>query len=301
MKHKQLFANGILLLTALIWGTAFAAQRVGMDYIGPFTFIAGRFFLSSLMLVPLALLSDRMQKKETAADAADKKKQRNWLLLGGLCCGTCLFFGSTFQQVGLVFTTASKSAFITALYIVLVPLCSIFLRHRPSIQCWIGVILGAVGLYLLCITGSFQIAKGDFIVLIGAFFWTGHVLSIDFFLSKGVNAVKLSLLQFCYCTVLGLIAAFLRETPNFHAILTCAIPLLYAGCLSGGLGFTLQAIGQKYTNPTVASLLMSMESVFGALAGIVLLHEVLSAKELFGCIFLFAAILISQIPKRKTE
>ena len=304
MRNKRILANGLLLLTAFIWGVAFVAQRVGMEYIGPFTFNGARFFLATLVLIPVTFFMEGKKKQNRPAETKsvctpeEQKKQKKLLLLGGICCGTFLFCGATFQQVGLVFTTASKSAFITALYIVLVPVFSLLLKHKPSIQCWIGVVFGAIGLYLLCITESFQIARGDFIVLVGAFFWTGHVLTVDHFVTRGVSAVKLSLAQFAFCTLLSFCCMFLFEKPAWSAICSCAVLLLYTGVLSAGVGFTLQVIGQKYTNPTVASLLMSMESVFGALSGVILLHEILSLKELCGCAFMFAAIIISQIPKK---
>ena len=300
MNKKTLLANGLLLLTAFIWGLGFVSQRAGMAYVGPFTFNGSRFLLAALVLVPVTIFINR-SKKAKEADlefVTGKKKEKKRLLLGGVCCGTMLFCGSSLQQIGLVYTTASKSAFITALYIVLVPLFSLFLGHRPGIRSWIGVFLGAIGLYMLCMNESFHIATGDLVVLVGALFWTGHVLCVDHFLGWGVDSVKLSLLQFSFCTIVGFLFMFLFEDPSIEALKSCALLIFYSGCLSAGVGFTLQIIGQKYTSPTVASLLMSMESVFGALAGVVILHEHLTGKELGGCIFMFSAIIISQLPAK---
>lgn len=306
MDKKKLAANCMLLLTALIWGTAFVAQRVGMEYIGPLTFTATRFFLATLLLLCVAYLTDlrkkRVQDKSgqeiVPLTLPEKKKRRKTLITAGSCCGTVLFCASFLQQQGLVFTTASKTSFITALYILLVPLFGIFLKQRIGLKGWIGVAIGTVGLYLLCITESFSIAKGDFIVLIGAFFWACHVLIIDHFLPS-VDAIKLAAFQFGVCSVLSGIGMFLFENPSINAILDCAFPIVYAGVFSGGIGFTLQIIGQKNTSPTVASLLLSMEAVFGAISGFLLLHEILSMRELTGCAFMFAAIILSQLPDKK--
>lgn len=303
MNKEKLTGNLLLLLTSIIWGSAFVAQRVGMDYVGPFTFGASRFVLAALVLIPVMRFIDHNSKKQgqdrNELSPEELKIQRKTLIKAGIACGSILFCGTTLQQFGLIFTTAGKAGFITALYIILVPIFSLFIKHRPGVKCWIGVVFGAAGLYLLCITKSFSIAPGDLIVLIGAGFWALHVLTIDHFIPKISSAVKLSFLQFSVCAVYSLIGAVIFEDITLKAIVACAVPILYAGILSGGVGFTLQIFGQKHTNPTVASLLMSMESVFSAVFGFLLLNEVMTRRELFGCVLMFCAIIISQLPDKK--
>jgi len=287
LDKKQLTGNIMLLLTATIWGSAFVAQRVGMDYVGPLTYGGARFLLSVIVLLPVLYFLNKTNKKQIQNNDIAKEehspeeleKQKKTLIIAGIICGTVLFIATTLQQFGLVFTTAGKTGFITALYIILVPIFSIFLKHRPGLNCWLGVGLGAIGLYLLCITEAFTIALGDFVVLIGAAFWSAHILVIDHFLPKISDPVKLALIQFIVVTVYSWIGAFLFEDVTLASIIQCAIPILYAGILSGGVGFTLQILGQRYTNPTVASLLLSMEAVFGAVFGYLLLNEIMTIKE----------------------
>lgn len=307
MKKEKLLGNSFLLLTSIIWGSAFVAQRVGMDYVGPLTFGMARFTLAALVLIPVMHFirwNDKKQHlnlpEETEGLLPEElKNQRNILLKAGVACGSVLFCGSTLQQFGLVFTTAGKAGFITALYIVLVPIFSLVLKHKPGIKCWVGVVFGAAGLYLLCITESLTIAPGDLIVLIGAAFWAMHLLVIDHFLPKISDVVKLSFIQFCVCAGYSLIGAVIFEEISLNSILQGAIPIFYAGVLSGGVGFTLQIFGQRHTSPTVASLLLSMEAVFGAVFGFLLLHEIMTQREIFGCILMFVAIIISQLPDKK--
>ncbi len=305
MDKEKLMGNILLLLTSLVWGSAFVAQRVGMDFVGPLTFNGARFVLSALVLVPVMYFMNRNKKKNPAEGeegaSEDVQNQRNTLIKAGIACGSILFCGSTLQQFGLVFTTAGKAGFITALYILLVPIFSLVIKHRPGIKCWIGVVFGAVGLYLLCITESFSIALGDLVVLVGAGFWALHLLVIDHFLPKISDAVKLSFIQFSVCAFYSLIAALIFEEISINAILRGAVPILYAGVLSGGVGFTLQIFGQRHTNPTVASLLLSMEAVFGAVFGFLLLNEIMTQRELLGCVLMFCAIIISQLPDKKKQ
>ena len=305
MDSKRLKGNLLLLTAALIWGLAFVAQRAGMDYVGPLTFNCSRFTLSVLVLIPVVRLMDRSAKKEQQNSGAEKlspeeeKRQKRTLLKAGIVCGFVLAIASSLQQIGLVSTSAGKTGFITALYIVLVPVFSIILKQRPGLKCWIGVALGTVGLYFLCITSSFSIAPGDLIVLIGAGFWAAHILVIDHFLPKVSNPVRMSLYQFAVVMVVSFIGALIFEKVTVSALISCAVPILYAGILSGGVGYTFQILGQKHTNPTVASLILSLESVFGAIFGFLILREVMSARELAGCILMFIAIIISQLPNRK--
>ena len=295
----------MLLLTAIIWGSGFVAQRAGMEFVGPLTFTATRFWLAFLVLIPVVKLAENADRKALAASGENSSpktpeeiaRSKKTFRIASLCCGTMLFCGSILQQYGMVFTTAGKAAFITALYILLVPVFSLFLKHRPGIKSWIGVAFGTVGLYFLCITESFTIAYGDFIVLIGAVFWACHVLLIDHFISH-VSPARLAMTQFGICASYGTIGMLLFEHPTLETLLPCAVPIVYAGIMSGGMGFTLQIFGQRYTSPTVASLLLSMEAVFGAVFGFLLLDEVMTVRELSGCVLMFAAIIISQLPDR---
>lgn len=319
MDRKQLKGNVLLFTASAIWGIAFVAQRVGMELVGPLTFNGVRFLIAALVLIPIVHFLEKpsekalheSEKKEHAAERKESaaednipvpdgaKRRKRTLMTASMACGCMLFLGASFQQFGLVSTSAGKTAFITALYIVLVPIFSVVLKHRPGLKCWIGVALGTVGLYFLCITSSFTIAPGDLIVLIGAGFWAAHILVIDHFLPKLSSPVRLSMYQFTVVAVLSLIGALIFEDISISAIIDCAIPILYAGALSGGIGFTFQILGQKYTNPTVASLILSLEAVFGAVFGFLLLNEIMSPRELTGCILMFCGVITSQLPDRK--
>lgn len=290
MHNKKLFSNIILLITAVIWGSAFVAQRIGMDSIGPFTFNAVRFLMSSIFVLLLTLALSK-KNPEPKVEPASRKT----LFQAILICGFCIFGGTTLQQYGLVFTTAGKAAFITTLYILLIPILGIFLGRKNSPLTWLAIGIGAVGLFLLCIKQDFTIDKGDFIVLIGAFFWSFHVLTIDHFLQKGVNPFLLSLGQMLVVFVLSTVAAFLFETPELSGIKNAIVALLYTGILSGGVGYTFQIIGQRHADPVVASLIMSTEAAFGTIAGFLFLHEMMTGREITGSVLLFAAVLLSQL------
>jgi drug/metabolite transporter (DMT)-like permease len=298
----------MLLIAATIWGMAFVAQKAGMDYVGPFTFNFSRFILAILVLIPVVWIMDRSSGKKAPEDgtyqelsAGEKKQQKKQLIKASAACGSVLFCAITFQQIGLVSTDAGKTEFITALYIVLVPVFSVALKRIPGVKCWIGVVFGTVGLYFLCITRSLSIAPGDLLILIGAGFWAAHILVIDHFLTKVVNPVRMSQYQFVVVAVMSLIGAVIFEDISISAIIDCAIPILYAGVLSGGVGYTLQILGQKHTNPTVASLILSLESVFGALFGFLVLHEQMSPREILGCVLMFVALVVSQMPNKKDK
>ncbi|MGI6728341.1 MAG: DMT family transporter [Anaerovoracaceae bacterium] len=305
MNTKKIISNILLLITAIIWGSAFVALQVGMDYIGPLTFSASRFWLATLVLIPVVYIIEKTnnntQKKtdnaEVTPTAEEIKKARRIFVVASFLCGGSLFFASILQQFGLIYTTVGKAGFITALYIVLVPIFSLFLKQRPELKSWIGVAFGSIGLYLLCITESFTIALGDFVVLMGAFFWASHVLIIDYFLPY-VNALKLSLAQFTVCASFSTIGMLIFEKPSLEAIYSCAVPILYAGILSGGVGFTFQILAQKHTTPTVASLVLSLESVFAAIFGFLILGEIMTHRELLGCVLMFIAIILSQLPNK---
>lgn len=303
MNRKKIIGNIMLFLTAFIWGTAFVAQRVGMDHIEPFTFNTARYLPAFLVLIPIILFMDNRRIKAareagtyTPPTPEEKKQENKKILLGGCACGVVLFTASSFQQIGLVYTAAGKAGFITALYIVLVPIFGLlFLHKKTSWLTWLGVVVATIGLYLLCVKEGFSIARGDFLLLIGAIFFAWHILVCDHFSAQS-DPVKLSFVQFFTCFVLGTIAALIFETPTWAGIMECAFPIIYCGVFSAGVGYTLQMVAQKDTDPTVASIILSLESVFGALGGFVILHEILSFRELAGCIIMFAAVILAQIP-----
>lgn len=295
---KKMQSNIMLLITAAIWGSAFVAQKSGMDYIGPLTYGGIRTFIGGLALIPVIALLNK-SKKETAVTAEAKAAEKKLLLIGGICCGIALFVASTLQQYGVMYTTAGKAGFITTLYVVMVPIVSIVIGKKIRPLMWICVGMGAVGLYLLCMTdASFSLSKGDTLVLLCALGFTAHILIIDYFAPK-VDGVKLSCIQFLIAGLLGMIGMFIFEEPKMDAILQCWLPILYAGVLSSGVGYTLQIVAQKHAEPTVASLLMSLESVFAVIAGAIILHETMSGRELFGCAVIFAAVILAQLPSKE--
>lgn len=292
----------LLLLTAVIWGVAFVAQSVGMDYVEPFTFIAVRNVIGVIVLLPCIGLLNRLNAK-ASPDQPEKsgsdQKSRKVLITGGICCGICLFTASALQQFGVKYTTVGKAGFITAMYMVLVPVFGIFLHRKTSVKVWIAVVLAAIGMYFLCITkGEFGLQPGDLLVFACAVCFTFHILVIDHF-SPMTDGVKLSCIQFATCAVLGSIFMLIFEHPNIENILAAWVPILYAGAMSSGVAYTLQIIGQKGMNPTVASLILSLESVVSVLAGWLILHQKLSGRELFGCALAFCAIILVQLPDKK--
>lgn len=288
----------LLLLTATIWGVAFVSQSVGMDYVGPFTFNAVRSLIGAAVLVPCIALLKKMQRGEKGQEEVHKKEDKKTLLLGGICCGVILAVASSLQQFGLLYTTVGKAGFITAMYIVLVPILGIFAGKKVGLRIGISVVTAVAGLYLLCMTESLRLEAGDILVLLCAVVFSFHIIVIDHF-SPLVDGVKMSCIQFLTCGILCSVCMFLFEEPKLSMILAAWKPVLYAGVMSCGVAYTLQIVGQKGMNPTVASLIMSLESVISVLAGFVLLHEVLSRRELFGCVLMFAAIILAQLPDRK--
>lgn len=302
MKKGQMKNSLLLFLTAFIWGVAFVAQSVGGDQVGCFTFNGVRSVIGAAVLLPVIAFLDKQKKKELGEEGfAAQKGDAKTLLLGGLCCGLMLCIASNFQQYGISFTTVGKAGFITALYIIIVPVLGLFVKKKVGIKIWIGVALATAGLYLLCMTSEkFSISKGDLLVLVCAGFFSLHILIIDHFSPK-CDGVRLSCIQFFVCGVISLAAAFIFESPNMKAILAGWMPILYAGVMSCGVAYTLQIIGQKNMDPTVASLILSLESVFSVLAGWVILNEKLSSREIFGCVLMFAAILFAQLPEKKEK
>lgn len=297
---QQIKSSLILLLTATIWGVAFVAQSVGMEYIGPFTFNAIRCVLGGLVLIPVILALKK--KKETGAENQEKEDKKT-LWAGGIACGVILCIASNLQQFGIMEASVGKSGFFTALYIVMIPVIGIFIGKRPGIKLWFCVALAVVGMYLLCMKdGSFTIERADIMLLLCALAFSFHILVVDYFSPK-VDGVKMSCIQFFVCGVLSAVGMLFTETPDISNIQAAWLPLLYAGLLSCGVGYTLQIVGQKGINPVIASLIMSLESVISALAGWVILGQVLSPKEILGCVLMFVAIIITQIPigNKKTD
>lgn len=284
----------ILFMAATVWGVAFVAQSVGMDYVGPYTFIAVRNVVALVVLVPCAVFMHTDRERKYV-----QKENKKALAIGGICCGLCLFTASTLQQFGVKYTTVGKAGFITAMYLILVPVFGIFLKKKTGMRVWIAVGLASLGLYLLCITkGDFRLQKGDLYMLGCAAVFAVHILVVDHF-SPLVDGVKLSCVQTLTNAVLGAIMMFLLEQPHWSEILAAWLPILYAGVLSSGVGYTFQIIGQKGMNPTAASLILSLESVISVLAGWLLLHQVLTAREVAGCVLAFAAIILVQLPERR--
>lgn len=300
MTKKMSVKSGMMLvLTALIWGMAFVAQSVGMKYVGPFTFTCIRSLLGGFVLIPCIWFLDKMNeagggKKKEPMTPAEKKL----LLTGGLLCGLALCAASNLQQTGVQYTTVGKAGFITALYIVLVPIMGIFLKKRAGIKIWISVAIAVSGLYLLCMTEKFTIGKGDFFVLLCAVVFSIHILLIDYFSPK-VDGVRMSCIQFFVAAILSAVPMFFIERPDMSAIFAAAVPLLYAGVLSSGMAYTLQIVAQKDADPAVASLILSLESVFSVLAGWLILGQVLNTREMAGCVLMFAAIILAQLPQKK--
>ena len=292
MNAKQLKYSLLLLLTAMIWGSAFVAQSQAMDSVGPLTFNAARMLVGGVALLPVIRLLDAPRRR--GGEAASPGSRRD-LLIGGICCGAVLFVASAFQQTGIQYTSVGKAGFITALYIVMVPLAGVLFGRKIGAALWAGVALAVVGMYLLCMTGEAGVNRGDALCLACALFFTAHILVIDRF-SPRVDGVRLSCIQFFMAGALSLIGMIAFEKPSWQGVLAAWLPILYAGVLSSSVGYTLQIIAQKNVNPTLASLLMSLESVFSALSGWVILGQGLSGRELAGCALMFAAIILAQLP-----
>ena len=289
MNKPMLKADALLLLTATIWGFAFVAQRVGMDFVGPFAFNGIRFALGGLVLLPLIYRNRTLQAVSAKRPASTKT-----VLLGGGLAGLALFAGASFQQVGLVYTTAGNAGFITGLYVVIVPILGLFWGQRPGAGTWIGVGLAAVGLYLLSVTGDFTIAFGDLLEVVGAFFWAGHVLIIGW-LSPKVESSRLAFFQYAACSALSLATAAIFETTTMAGVLNAALPILYGGVCSVGIAYTLQVVAQQHAHPAHAAILLSLEAVFAALGGWLILGETFSLRGVTGCAFMLLGMLLSQL------
>lgn len=295
---KQKVKNNVMLmLTALIWGSAFVAQSAGMAYIGPFTFNSLRCLLGALVLLPVIWILGRREKPVHGFHIDKKKEDKKTLWVGGICCGIALTVGSSLQQIGIVYTSAGKAGFLTALYILIVPLLGTFAGKRAGIKIWTGVGLAMLGIYFLCVKEGFSIVHGDLLIMISAFAFAVHILVIDYFAPK-VDGVKMSCIQFLVCGILCTVPALLWERPGMGEILDAYAPLFYAGVLSCGVAYTMQVIAQKDAEPTVVSLILSLESVFAALTSWLILHERRTPRELFGCGLVFLAIILAQLPEK---
>lgn len=287
MKKLQIRNSILLFTTAFIWGTAFVAQSVGMDYIEPFTFSAVRSFIGSIFLVPCVWI---FGKKE--------KSNRKDLVMGGIFCGIVLCVATNLQQIGLLYTSVGKSGFLTALYIVIVPLLGVFVGKKPGKKLWIAVSFAVAGLYLLCMkSGRLRFEFGDILLILGAVFFSVHILVVDYY-DQRADGVKLSCIQLLVCGILSLFCMGIFEHPLASVVWSARLPLLYVGVLSSGVAYTLQIIGQKDMNPVVSSLIMSLESVISAVAGWAVLGQVLSGREILGCAVMFLAIIIAQLPEK---
>ena len=301
--NKGSFKNSLLLfLAAFIWGVAFVSQSKGMEYMGPFTFNGVRSLIGAIVLVPVILFRYRTPK-----DQPGPWKQIDWktTLTGGILCGFALMIATTVQQIGIMYTTVGKAGFITALYIIFVPIFGIFIGKKVPGAVWIGAIMAAIGMYLLCIQGSFRIGIGDTLIFICAVVFTLHILIIDHFSPK-TDGVILSCIQFLVCGIICTTIALITETPDFSQLIDGAVPILYAGVMSCGVAYTLQIVGQKRVNPTVAAVILSLESVFSVLAGwfaykvgFLKNDQTLTGRQLLGCAIVFAAVILVQLPVKE--
>lgn len=298
----QARSNLLLLLTAIIWGSAFIAQSKGADVIGPFTFNTVRYALAVVALLPVIYIFSRKRNSENTVDQdIPRANGTKTLIIGGIATGIALFTASSLQQYAMAFTTAAKAGFITTLYVILVPIVGIFLKKKIRPIIWFCALLAVIGLYLLSIKpGTFSISRGDFFVLLCALAFTGHILIIDYFSPK-TDGVKLSCIQFAVVSIASFVAMTMTETFVLSEVLDAIIPLLYTGVLSSSVGYTCQIIAQKKADPVISSLILSLESVFAAIFGALILHESMSGREITGCAIMFVAIIIAQLPEKKNR
>lgn len=298
------------MLTSFIWGSAFVAQSSGMDYVGPYTYNMARNVLAFLFLIPVIYVIGKKKGvtdnvgsgteiDEAASEGANWKSillPDRTTLVGGIYCGLVMAIASSLQQIGITMTTAGKAGFITALYIILVPLMGVFIGKKIPRIIWFCVVLAMTGFYLLCVKEGFSISKGDILVLFCSVGFSVHIMTIDHFTSKGVDGVKMACIQFAVAAIVMTPVMFLMENPSVSGLLSAWMTIAYAGILSSGVGFTLQIVAQKDTDPTTATLIMSLESVFAAVSGCLFLNEVLLPKEILGCILVFVAVILAQVP-----
>lgn len=300
MNTNQWKHSAILLITATIWGFAFVAQSVAMDYIETFTFNSIRFLMGSIVLLPYLIVLRRQKQRSEVSTGNVKRNKKAWK--AGIICGVILCIASCLQQFGIKYTPVGKAGFITAIYILIVPILGSFLGRKTDKKIIVCVGIAILGLYLLCVKGNgFVLAKMDWVLLLSAFGFSLHILAIDYF-GSSIESIKLACIQFFVAGVISFVCMMLFEHPNLYFILAAWKPLVYAGVFSSGVAYTLQIVGQKGLNPTVASLIMSLEAVISVLAGWLILQQRLSKRELLGCVLVFLAIIWAQIPyslKRK--
>ena len=289
---KNFKGSIMLLITSLIWGTAFVAQSEGMNYVEPFTYNAMRTLLGGVVLIPVMILF-RFSNKRNGKEKSSCSLRNT--VIGGICCGIALFIASSFQQAGITQTTAGKAGCVTALYIVIVPMIGIFLHKKMPLRMWLFIAIALAGFRLLCIKQDIGISSGDLLVFFGAIAFAVHITVIDYFNQKNTDGVLMSCIQFFTAGLLMLICMFIFEKPTIPNIMGAGGTILYAGILSCGVAYTLQILGQKHTNPTLATMLMSLESVFAALSGWLILGEKLSIKDFIGCVLIFAAVILAQL------
>ncbi len=290
MGKFSLRSSFCLFMAAFIWGVAFVAQSVGMNYMGPYSFNGARFLMGSAVLLPMVFFRRRKRRKQK-----EKLPDTKITWIGGICCGLALGAAAILQQFGILYTTVGKAGFITTLYIILVPFFGIFLKKKIPKMVWAGAAIAALGMYLLCMKEGFFLSKGDTLVFLCAILFSVHILVIDYFSPKA-DGVELSCIQFLVAGVIGSVLAFIFEKPQCSDFIAGIIPLAYAGILSSSVAYTLQIVGQKNMDPTVASLILSLESVVSMLAGWVILNQALTGRELLGCILVFCAVILVQLP-----
>lgn len=298
--NKQLRGSLILLLTAFIWGTAFVAQSEGVSKIGVWAFSAIRNALGVIVLIPVIVIlrKKKNEKGTTTVSVFSDIMHDKRLLIGGLLCGIALFVAANLQQFGIKYVSfVGKAGFLTALYIILVPILGLFLHKKVGKLVWVGLLFALVGLYLLCINQTIKFEAADILLIACAFVFSIQILLVDKYVLI-VDPIALACIEFFVCGALSFICMLIFENNSIEAIKSVIIPLLYAGCLSSGVAYTLQMVGQRDLNPTLASMIMSLEAVISAISGIVLLHERPSARELIGCVLMFVGVILAQIPTK---
>lgn len=294
MRNNALRADLLMLTTAIIWGSAFVAQRLGMDHIGPFLYTGLRFALAAVVLIPLIIY------KSTRQAIPGEPMSNRGLLFGGAMMGLVLSLGINLQQVGLLFTSVTNSGFITGLYVIIVPLMGLFIGHKTGLGIWLGAILAVVGMFLLCVGDNFQVASGDWLQLAGACVWATHVLVVGLF-AKRHDTLRLAFLQFAVCAVISLLLAVALEPISLATIIQAGPAIIYGGAIAGGIGYTLQVVAQKDAIASHAAIIFSLEAVFAALAGSLFLDEALQLRGYIGCALMFAGMLIAQLWPRQAE
>ena len=295
MNSDTLKNDFFLLLTAIIWGLAFTAQRAGMEFIGPFTFNGVRFLIGALSILPLIFLknNNHLQNRNTETQKGSDNHTLKQLIIYGAAGGILLYMGASLQQIGMVYTSAGKAGFITGMYVIIVPILGIFFRHKAGWRRWAGALLSVTGLYFLSVKGSVEINTGDIFVLLSAFFWASHVIAISHF-SPRVNALKLAFIQYLFCGILSLGTAFILEDVQKSTLLLAWLPILYGSIFSVGIAYTLQVYAQKKVHPAHAAIILSLEGVFAVLGGWLILGESLGLKGLFGSVLMLGGMFVSQ-------